>query len=324
MTRSECVRELLAEYQARRAQNERELDARIEEAVRLDPEIARLREENRNLAFDTVRRLMSLTDEAERRECAEQMKQRGVFNNGEIRRRLKAAGLPEDHLELKYRCDICRDTGYVGEAPSRFCSCFEAEVRRMLHEDGSMAGTDEQCFERFDENIFPEEGGQRAQMRSARRFCEEYADSFPDTKRLNIVLIGSGGLGKTFLLNCVYERAVSRGIPAVRVSAFHLFEAMRRQHFANSAEEREFAELVEAPLLLIDDLGTEPMMRNITVEYLFMLLNERMAAKRHTVIATNLSPLQLQERYGDRVMSRIVDRSLSAAIRLEGRDVRLL
>ena len=78
------------------------------------------------------------------------------------------------------------------------------------------------------------------------------------------------------------------------------------------------------PLLLIDDLGTEPMMRNITVEYLFTLLNERIAAKRHTVIATNLSPVQLQERYGERVMSRILDRSRGVALKFVGRDVRLL
>ena len=37
----------------------------------------------------------------------------------------------------------------------------------------------------------------------------------------------------------------------------------------------DFTSLIDAPLLLIDDLGTEPMMRNITVEYLFTLLNER-------------------------------------------------
>ena len=32
-----------------------------------------------------------------------------------------------------------------------------------------------------------------------------------------------------------------------------------------------FRSLLDAPLLLIDDLGTEPMMRNITVEYLFKM-----------------------------------------------------
>ena len=324
MTRAECVRELLSEYQARRAQNERELDARVEEAARLDPEIARLREENRDLAFDTIKKLMTITDEAGRRDCAEKMKQRGIFNNGEIRRRLAAAGLPEDHLELKYRCEACRDTGYVGEAPARFCDCFEAELRRMLHEDSSMAGTDEQCFERFDETVFPEEDGQRARMRRARELCESYADSFPEGDRANLLIAGGIGQGKTFLLNCVYERVMSRGYPAIRVSAFRMFEAMRRQHFANSADEREFSDLIEAPLLLIDDLGTEPMMRNITVEYLFTLLNERMANRRHTVIATNLSPVHLQERYGERVASRILDRSRGVALMLTGKDVRLL
>ena len=318
------MRELLAEYQARRAQNERELDQRAAEAGRRDPEIARIREESRELAFASVREMMTLSGEAERRACAERMRQRGIFNNGEIRRRLRAAGLPEDYLQLKYRCERCRDTGYLGDAPARFCDCFEAELRRRMHEDGSMAGTDAQCFERFDANLFPEEGGQRAQMLGVRRACEDYADRFPDTKHLNLVLTGSGGLGKTFLLNCIYERVASRGFPAVRVTAFRMFEAMRRQHMANTPDEREFAELIAAPLLLIDDLGTEPMMRNITVEYLFTLLNERTAARCHTVIATNLSPVQLKETYGERVASRILDRSLCATMRLTGRDLRLL
>ena len=324
MTRAECVRELLNEYQARRAQNERELDARIAEAARLDPEIARLREENRDLAFDTIRQLMTLTDEAARRDCAERMKRRGVFNNGEIRRRLMAAGLPEDYLELKYRCEICKDTGYVGEAPARFCDCFEAGLRRMFHEDGSMAGTDEQCFERFDETIFPEEDGQRDRMRRARELCEDYANGFPAAENRNLLIFGAIGQGKTFLLNCVYERAMRRGCAAIRISAFRMFEAMRRHHRMNSPEEREFTELMDAPLLLIDDLGTEPMMGNITVEYLFLLLNERMANRRPTVIATNLSPAQLKEHYGERVASRILDRSRGIAVKLTGRDVRLL
>ena len=85
-----------------------------------------------------------------------------------------------------------------------------------------------------------------------------------------------------------------------------------------------FDQLLNVPLLLIDDLGSEPMMRNITVEYLFTLLNERMAMNRHTVICTNLSPMQVQERYGERVMSRMFDRSRGATIQLTGKDLRRL
>jgi len=324
MTKADCIRELQAEYQAQRARNERELDARIAEAGRIDPEIPRLQEENASLALSTMKRLMTLTDEAARREAAEQMKQRGIFNNHEIRRRLKEAGLPENHMDMQYRCDLCRDTGYVGEAPSRFCECFEKRLRLKQYEDGSMAGVREQNFDTFDESRIPEADGQRQQLNLVRRACEDYADTFPNSRFLNILLTGAGGLGKTFLLNCIFERVIARGHSAVRITAFRMHEAMRRQHFANGPEDMGFDQLVAAPLLLIDDLGSEPMMRNITVEYLFTLLNERMAARRHTVIATNLSPLQLQERYGERVASRLLDRSRTAAMMLKGKDLRLL
>lgn len=324
MTKAECIRELLAEYQAQRARNEVELEERIARAERMDPEIARLRAANRDLAFETMRKVMTLHSERECREAAERMKQRGLFNNGEIRRRLRAAGLSEDELELKYRCPVCRDTGYVGDAPARFCDCFETRLRMKLYEDGSMSGLDEQSFERFDLELFPEEGGQRAQMELVRKVCKDFADDFPNTRFLNLVLTGAGGLGKTFLLNCVYGRVIARGYPAVRITAFRMFKCMRDQHFSNAPEEMDFDRLVAAPLLLIDDLGSEPMMRNVTVEYFFTLLNERMAARRHTVVATNLSPMQIQETYGERVASRLLDRGRGATMRLEGKDLRRL
>lgn len=322
MTRSEHIRALLEEYAAQRARNDAELNARVEAAERRDPEIARLRADSVSLALSTMRTILSLPTQEARVEAAQRMRTRGQANNAEIRRRLKALGLPEDDLELKYRCPVCKDTGYVGDAPARFCECFETRLRARRHEDGSMAGTDEQNFERFDLNRFPEEGGQRAQMALARRLCEEYADRFPETRYRNLLLTGAGGLGKTYLLNCIYARVCDRGLSAVRVTAFKLFESMRRQHMGDS--ESEFASLTEAPLLLIDDLGTEPMMRNITVEYLFLLLNERAAAKRHTVIATNLTATQLQERYGERVSSRLLDRSVCGVVQLRGKDLRTL
>ena len=324
MTKADCIRELLAEYKAQQVKNGQELDARIAEAGRRDPEILRLREENTSLAFDTMRRVMAMQDVQEKIAAAEQMKQRGIFNNGEIRRRLAAAGLPEDYLQMHYRCSVCRDTAYVGDAPSRFCDCFENRLRIMQYENGTMSGTDEQCFARFDITRFPEEDGQRAQMERIRKFSEMYADSFPDTRFPNLILSGGGGLGKTFLLNCIYERVVSRGFAAIRVTAFRMFEAMRKQHFGDAQGEVDFEQLLNVPLLLIDDLGSEPMMRNITVEYLFTLLNERMAARRHTVIATNLSVEDFQAVYGERVASRLKDRSRGTVLEFRGKDLRLL
>lgn len=324
MTRSEHIRALIDEYAQQRAADEMELNARVDAAESRDPEIARLRAENVSLALNTMRTILSIPTQEARVEAAERMKQRGIANNAMIRARLKALGLPEDELELHYRCPICRDTGYVGEAPARFCDCFEMRLRARQYEDGSMAGVNEQNFEHFDLSRIPQADNQRAQMAQARDLCREYAERFPDNPRPNLLLTGKGGLGKTFLLNCIYAAVIDRGLSAVRITAFRMFEAMRQQHAGNDEKYDGFTALIDVPMLLIDDLGTEPMMRNITIEYLFTLLNERMAAKRHTVIATNLAPAQMLERYGERVLSRLLDRTLCQAIRLEGKDLRSL
>lgn len=324
MTRSEHIRALMEDYTRQRAVDEADMDARIAEACAREPRIAALREESAALALGTMRSILTQDGAEQRAALANDMKRRGLAINAEIRGLLRGVGLPENQLELRFRCDKCRDTGYVGDAPSRFCECFEARLRQRQYEDGSMAGTDEQNFERFDAARIPAENGQLEQMVSTRKMCEEYANAFPNTAFRNLLLTGESGLGKTFLLNSIFERVTSRGFAAVRITAFRMFEAMRQQHVGNDEKYDGFSALIDVPLLLIDDLGTEPMMRNITVEYLFTLLNERIAAKRHTVVATNLTPMQLKERYGERVMSRLFDKSLCRFIQLKGKDLRRL
>jgi len=324
MTRSEHIRALLEEYARQRAENEANLRERTDAAFEKVPEIARLRAENARLALDAMRSILTRQGAEQRAALAADMKRQGRANNARIRELLSQGGFPADQLEPRYRCEKCRDTGYVGDAPSRFCDCFEARLRLRLHEDGSMAGVGEQNFSTFDAGRIPEADGQRERMLAIRDTCEEYADRFPDTDIRNLLFTGPGGLGKTFLLNCIFERVTDRGGSAVRITAFRLFEAMRQQHVGNDGDYAGFSSLIEAPLLLIDDLGTEPMMRNITVEYLFTLLNERGAAKRHTVIATNLTPVELKERYGERVASRLLDKSACWTIQFTGKDLRNL
>ena len=322
MTRAEHVKALLAEYAQQRALDEHDQQARLDAAVARRPEIGQRRAESAELAFVAMRRILGEPDADRRQAMAQEVKDRGRAINAHIRQLLVEAGLAPDELELRYRCPVCRDTGYVGEAPAGVCECVGRQLRRRQHEGGSMAGLGEQNFERFDATVAPEAGGQRDQLVKARGLCERYADSYPDTEFRNLLLTGEGGLGKTFLLNCIFERVTARGYSAVRITAFRMFEAMRQQHIGNDEKYDGFSNLIDAKLLLIDDLGTEPMMRNITIEYLFTLLNERIAAKRHTVIATNLTPAQLKERYGERVASRLLDRSLCAAIQLKGKDLR--
>ena len=170
MTRAEHIRALLDEYARQQAENESELEARVAHACALRPEIGALRAESAELALSAMRSILSGQTREERQAVADHMKVRGREINARIRALLLEAGLPEDELALRYRCDRCRDTGYVGEAPARFCDCFEARLRARLYEDGTMAGTDRQNFAAFDESRIPEADGQREQL-SRRESC---------------------------------------------------------------------------------------------------------------------------------------------------------
>ena len=239
----------------------------------------------------------------------------------EVSVRLRALGLPEDHLDIQYECADCHDTGWLDDYHRKSCACRAKREAELLMEDAGLQRA-WRGFEEFDERVYPTEE-QKKQALAARALCEAYADRFPATDKPNLLLVGESGLGKTFLMEAIAERVSARRLPALSVSAFRMLEAMRAYHFGSSGEDAAFRRMVDCDLLLIDDLGTEPLLNNITVEYLFTLLGERGAARRHTVIATNLLPGDLMARYGERVMSRLLDKGLCTAIRLTGADLRL-
>ena len=97
---------------------------------------------------------------------------------------------------------------------------------------------------------------------------------------------------------------------------------MRRHHYRPEEPNDAFDALFEAPLLLIDDLGTEPLIENVTVEELFNILNERQNAGLCTVISTNLTLENLQNRYTERVASRLADTRNCNFLGLMGKDLR--
>lgn len=327
MTRREIIAQLEAEYAEQRRQNDAALEQRTEEAFRADPEILRLRTENASLAVWAMRRIMANGGDA--RAIGEEMKQKGLANNREIRRRLVEKGFAENHMELQFRCSECRDMGYIGDVNPRMCACFEKQLMQRMFSDTGIDPAARERFENFDENFVPNEiieGRKYSQRYLAKKVCqmaEKYADSYPDTAKPNMVLMGNSGLGKTFMLNAIAARLIERGYAPTKVTAHRLFEAMRRQHFGAMEGDDSMSQYINAPVLLIDDLGSEPLMKNITVEYLYLLLNERFAARRHTVIATNLMPDEIKARYFERVASRILDRQLGDVFLLEGKDLRI-
>ena len=82
-------------------------------------------------------------------------------------------------------------------------------------------------------------------------------------------------------------------------------------------------EFFDCDLLVLDDLGTEPMLKNVTVECLMILIGEREKNSKHTIFTTNLDQKQILIRYGERVLSRLLNKSNSLFKTMEGKDKRI-
>lgn len=325
MSRSEIITTLQGEYALKRERNQRQLEERERRVRERSPEIGRLLDENRALLMDSSR--AALKNPAKAREIMERARASAQQNRSQMGELLEAAGFPRDALELQYDCPECRDTGYVGQPVKRFCKCFERRMMSLAYENANMAGLEQQCFENSNLTIFPDEPtelgiNQRRMMAYAFQYGEEYAQNFPDNSKRNLLLYGPSGLGKTYLLNCIARRVLDRGFSVLKVTAYRMLEGMRKAHMGED-DQGELRMMMECELLLIDDLGTEPLLRNVSLEYLFTLFNERMVNRRHTVVATNLTPNDILTRYNERIYSRMVDQESTRIFQFAGQDVRM-
>lgn len=305
------ISDVMSAYDEIRQDNEYELERRRQEVYARVPRLAELHSQINTLLLDRLKRAL---------DGAPVDTSRIQALIGEARKLLTGAGFDTDYLEPIFTCADCRDTGTLSNAQR--CECFK---RRVLEDklDAARLADSSISFEQFDSGIFnedPIENGksQRDIMVRIKLLCEQYANDFPVSKPM-LLLAGSAGLGKTYLAKCILRRVLERGFTAAYYTSYRLFSLF---HNDRVGEDVNLEPLFEVPLLIIDDLGTEPMTRNVTIEYFFDLINERYVQGLHTVIITNMGFMEIKQQYGDRIHSRLMDMRLSQKIIFKGRDVR--
>ena len=325
MTRAEAIARANEFYARRQSEISNELSRREQEIRDALPDVRLLMDERAELPVKSMR--MAMADRGNAVKVAAQMREKGLALNASIRKALAEKGYGEDYLSPRYECRICRDTGYLaGSVPARMCACMEKRLARLMSE-GSENGEEAPRFDRFDVNRVPEESvseglTQRMLTVRIREACEDYANTYPRTLLPGLILSGQAGLGKTFLLGCIRSSLEEKGVSVVSLSSYKLLQRLRAVHFHEEGAEEAFDELTRCPVLLIDDLGSEPVLKNVSEEYLCVLLDERMRTGRHTVITTNLTPPQMKEIYSERVASRLSDVRFWDHLRLLGKDLR--
>lgn len=227
---------------------------------------------------------------------------------------LKKIGMTPDDLSPRYSCSLCRDTGIYGTG---YCTCFKKRLAELKKQN---IGIPVESLPSFREDTLEKEPKLQQTYEKMMQFCRR----FPGVEKRNLLFTGSTGGGKTYLAEMIAREIADRGYSVIVISAFSLNQLLLKHHTDFDDSRPSLDPVIECDLLVVDNLGTEQIYKNVTKEYLLSILSERIAGQKHTIVTTNLNPQEILNRYGDRFYSRLMDKRIGIAIQFPSLDLRLI
>ena len=318
--RNTILQELHAIYDQRQSDNRREEERRRMEVSAACPEIEAVLEARQNLILSSILGIL------DGKTAAEDIPAKMDVLNRRAASLLKQHGFTEDYLDPVCRCKVCQDTGDVGDPIREQCECFKQAFYRRLYQQMGLPESTTQSFEGFNPELFSAEKlpgkaySQRELMTVIRKTCEGYADKYPAVPVRDMLLMGQSGLGKTYVMHAMAKRLIQRGVNVLLISAYKFLDVARKAYMTGDTAAMD--DLMSADVLMIDDMGAEPLMENITIVQWFNLINERQLRGKGTIISTNLMEDELRRRYTERIASRLLGGSQCRLIQFAGDDVR--
>lgn len=220
------------------------------------------------------------------------------------------------------KCPVCQDAGYLradvpfghpsfGKIFTCVCKQRELDQRRAdeLHRLSRLDSFQGYDFEDFEPYVPGVEEAYEIAMSYAQNLSHQW-----------LILSGPVGVGKTHLAVAIARYAMDyHKMPAYFAVVPDLLDHLRAT-FDPSAHvdyDERFATIRNAPLLVLDDLGTE----NATPwaqEKLFQIINHRYTEQMPTIITTN----HRLDKIDQRIVSRMLDTRFSTLVEIEADDYR--
>lgn len=229
---------------------------------------------------------------------------------------LNAFGYLESDLEVEHYCVLCGDTGYI---KGKKCECLKKEILKITLEKYPVLNEFSPSLSAINFEIYKENND------IYKKFAKYLKDNIVLKKngRSLFTVFGKPGIGKTYITGSALRQCLDKGDNIVFINAIKLNKLFLQYHCADIEKKAAILEEIDTcDILLIDDLGAEQILNNVTIPYLYELIIERIGKK--TIITTNLSQRDLENRYGQRIFSRLMDKVNSAVIMLKGEDLRLV
>lgn len=199
------------------------------------------------------------------------------------------------------------------------CECIAADIANQrlsrVRHASNITALEDMRFERFRTDAPGNSADGVRTLEAAYRVAREYSREPSGW----LVLHGGYGSGKTHLAAAIVNARLAEGQPALFVVVPDLLDHLRGA-FAPGSEssyDERFEAVRNAPLLVLDDLGTQAPTA-WAAEKLFQLLNHRYTHRLPTVITTNHPP----EALDDRLRSRLGHFDVVRVIEMNALDYR--
>ncbi len=233
---------------------------------------------------------------------------------------LKHMGMRESDFLPKFDCETCNDTGVLS---GKFCDCFKKRYYETLCDFLGIGQIRNVTFSDVDFSKI-KDTKQRKKLESNHKLFKKYCDKYPSVKYKNALIMGGTGVGKSYLMYAVANEFMKNGFSVLYVSAIKLNSLMLSYHTSFVSERDVYlADVIDCDLLIIDDLGSEQKIKNVTDEYLLKILDEREKADKPVFVTTNLNEEQLKNSYNERVFSRLFNVNKTIISNIDGNDLRL-
>lgn len=225
-------------------------------------------------------------------------------------------------LQPQFQCSLCQDTG---EYQGKTCRCIHllvCELRRQ--EISAISPLELSTFESFSLSYYPNQYDKELQLNPYQHmseifdYCQKYATHF-STQNPNLLMTGTAGLGKTHLALSIANTAIQRGADVVYISCRNLFDQMEQDKFSSNNHLKKM--VLEAELLVLDDLGTE-YLTQYGISFLYDIVNSRILRRLPTIYTTNIiKEDMLRARYTEKTSSRLL--GCCELLNFQGNDIRL-
>lgn len=320
-----AYRKIMREYELARDDAEAMLAKRKEEVYRIVPDLREIDQSLARIGMGLSKLALAgdTNGIAQSRQDAKLLKEKRLA--------LMSSTVGEHYLTTVYRCNTCNDTGFIQNETTNEASRCKCLSQRLVNEYYSLSNMKEvlaeENFDTYDYRIFstdiiPDEGlSPSSNMEVIYRLATKFVDNF-DTQFDNLLMYGEPGLGKTFICHCIAKDLLDAGKTVLYQTAPRLCKILEDYRF-NREKMTEPDEMIaavdEVDLLVLDDLGAE-VPTVVTSAALFDIINQRLLARKHTVISTNLTPVALTSQYSERLVSRFFNYQM---IKFFGEDLRV-